>query len=139
VLAAVAGVTAVAVVHPPKDAEDVVSIALFYATFVGLTGVLVWDAFRLRLAVGPDGFDCRSPLRRRAAVRWEEVADVPFTGPLAWLEVRTPDGRRVRVPTHLGGLGAFLEACERHLTPEQLEPALGAYVYLGRPFPGGDR
>lgn len=93
----------------------------------------------MRLAVGPDGLDCRSPWRRRAIVRWEEVADVSFTGPLAWFEVRTTGGGRVRVPTHLGGLDAFLETCERHLTPEQLEPALGAYVYLGRPFPGGDR
>lgn len=41
VLAAVTGVTAVSVVHPPKDAADVLCIALLYAMFVGLTGALV--------------------------------------------------------------------------------------------------
>ena len=137
VVAAGAGVTAVAVVHPPEAAADVVSIALSYAMFVGLTGALVWDAFRLRLAVGPDGLDVRSPWRCRRFVRWADVRDVSFTGPLTWFEVRTTGGDRVRVPAHLGGLDAFLGACEEHLTPSQLEPALAAYVYLGRPFPGG--
>jgi hypothetical protein len=129
-------VTGVALAHPSKDPADTLAIILAYAMFGGLGGVLLWDVFRFRLRVGPDGIDGRSPWRRRRFIRWGEVAGVSFNGPQGWLEVRATDGCTVRLPALVGGLGVFLEACERRLTRGQLEPARPAYIFLGRTFPG---
>lgn len=130
-----AAVTFLVVVHPPEE-DEAVYVALSYALFGSLGAVLVWDVFRFRLEVGSEGLDRRSAWRRRRFVRWEEVVDVSFNGPHGWFEVRTTDGQKVRVPALIGGLGDFLAACERRLTPAQLEPARTAYIYLGRVFPG---
>ena len=129
-------VTAMIVAHPPQDGGDTVAAVLAYAMSGSLAAALVWDVFRFRLVVGPDGLDCRSPWRGRRLGRWEDVADVSFNSPRGWFEVRATDGRTARLPAMVGGLGAFLEACERRLTPSQLEPALRAYIFLGREFPG---
>jgi hypothetical protein len=128
--------TAAFVVHPPQDWEDTIAVILSYAMFGGLCGVLVWDTFRFRFEVSPDGIDCRSPWRPRRFIPWTEVTGVSFNSPTGWFEVRATDGRRARLPALVGGLEAFLEACERRLTPSQLAPALRAYIFLGRTFPG---
>lgn len=125
--------------HPPKDEAGIVSIGLSHVMFATLGGVLVWDVFRFRLTVRADGLDCRSPWRRRF-VRWADVVEVAFNGPVGWFEVRAVNGTSVRLPTLVGGLDEFLGMCERHLAPGQLEPARLAYVFLGRPIPGeGER
>ncbi len=129
-------VTGMVVAHPPRDWEDVVYIALSYVMFGSLGGVLLWDVCRFRLEVGPDGFDCRSPWRPHRFIRWAEVVDVSFNSPLGWFEVRATDGRDIRLPALVGALEMFLERCEQRLTPSQLEPALRAYIFLDRPFPG---
>jgi hypothetical protein len=139
VLGAPAGLTALLVVHPPKDQGDIIAVVLAYAMLTAPWVALVWDVFRFRLVVGPDGLDCRSPWRRRTFIRWTDVADVSFNGPVGWFEVRATDGRTFRTSALMGGLDAFLEACEQHLAPNQLEPARDAYVYLERSFPGEER
>jgi hypothetical protein len=128
-------VTAMVVVHPPKDGAEAIYFILAYAMFGSLAAALVWDVFRFRLVVGPEGLDCRSPWRRRRFIQWADVSVVSFNNPLGWFEVRATDGRLVRMPALVGGLGAFLEACEGRLAPGQLEPALSAYIFLGRTFP----
>jgi hypothetical protein len=114
------------VVHPPRNRGDTVAVVLSYAMFGSLAAALVWDVFRFRMVVVPAGLDWRSPWRRRQFIRWADVADVSFNSPLRWFEVRATDGRTVRLPALVGGLGAFLEACEGRLTPSQLQPALAA-------------
>jgi Bacterial PH domain len=135
-LAPLGVITGMVVAHPPQDWEDVIYIALSYAMFGGLSGVLLWDVFRFRLEVGPDGFDCRSPWRPHSFIRWTEVVDVSFNSPLGWFEVRATDGRAVRLPALVGALETFLERCEQRLTPSQLEPSRPAYTFLDRTFPG---
>jgi hypothetical protein len=103
--------------------------------FGSIGGALVWDVLRFRLEVTADGLDCRSPWRARRFIRWVEVADVSFNGPQGWFEVRATDGRTIRLPALVGGLEAFLGACEQRLSPNQLELARGAYIFLGRTFP----
>lgn len=109
-------VTVMVVTHPPRDRGEAVVVVLSYAMFGAIAAALVWDALRFRLVVGPDGLDCRSPWRGRRFVRWAEVVGVSCNSPLGWIEVRTAGGRSVRVPALLGGVAAFLEACERRDT-----------------------
>lgn len=130
-----AAVSAQVVAHPPRSPRDTVFVLLTYVMFAGLTGSLVWECLRFRMVVGPDGLNRRSPWRRRRFIRWDEVADVSFSGPLGWFEVRATDGSAVRMSVLVGGLEAFLEACEHRLTPRQLEPARAAYNFLRRTFP----
>jgi hypothetical protein len=121
--------------YPPESRGDTVAVILIYVMFGGLAGVLVWECLRFRLVVGPDGIERRSPWRCRRLIRWAEVVSVSFSSPLKGFEVHTADGCAARLPAEVGDLEAFLEACERRLTPSQLEPARMAYFFLGRPFP----
>src|SRR4051794_1499309 len=66
-----AAVTLLAVARPPGE-DEAVYVALSYALFGTLGAVLVWDVFRFRLEVGPDGLDRRSGWSRRRFVRWED-------------------------------------------------------------------
>jgi hypothetical protein len=135
VLGLLGAVTGLILAHPPQDRADTIAIILSYAMFGSLGGVLLWDVCRFRLEVGPDGIDCCSPWRSRRFIKWADVVDVSFNSPAGWFEVRATDGRAVRLPALVGGLEAFLEACERRLKPSQLEPSLRAYLFLGRRFP----
>jgi hypothetical protein len=132
---ALGAVTAMFVAHSRRDSGDTIYVILTYSMLGSMVSALVWDVFRYRLVVGPDGLDCRSPWRRRRFIRWADVACVSFNSPVGWFEVRSADGRAVRLPAIVGNLEAFLEACERRLEPGQLEPALSAYIFLGREFP----
>ena len=129
------GFTAFLVAHPPRDIDDTFLVILAYALLTAPCVALVWEVLRFRLVVGPDGLDCRSPWRRRRFVRWLDVAHVSFDSPLGHFKIHAADGHVVRLPVLAGGLGSFLGACERRLTPSQLVPALRAYSFLDRPFP----
>ena len=135
-IAAPFGLTVLLIAYPPSDVDNTFCVVLLYIMAGALTGTLVWDCLRFRMEVGSEGLDCRSPWRRRRFIRWADVVDVSFNGPQGWFEVRATNGHFVRLPALVGDLDAFLEKCERHLTPIQLEPALMAYIFLGRPFPG---
>lgn len=129
------GLTALVVSYPPRDGEDTFSVVLAYMMFTAPWAVLVWEVFRFRLEVGPDGLNHRSPWRGHMFVRWVEVECVSFDSPMGHFRVCAIDGRTVRFPALVGSLGAFLEACERRLSPSQLRPTLLAYLFLGRAFP----
>ena len=129
------GITVMVVVHPPKNLDETVAIIMMYAVSTVLTGALVWECVRFRVVVGSEGIECRSPWQRRRFIRWGDVVNVSFDNQLGHFDIHTTGRRGIRVPALVGGLGTILEACERRLTPNQLMPALRAYVLLGRRFP----
>jgi hypothetical protein len=133
---ALVGITGLVVIHPPQDPGDTFAIVCMYVVSAAVTGALLWECVRLRLVVGPDGLEFRSPWLRRQFIGWGDVVDMSFNGPLGWFDIRATDRRGIRMPAQVGGLEAFLEACEQRLTPGQLERALAAYLFLGRTFPG---
>jgi hypothetical protein len=127
-----------AALYPAAAARLAVPLALGAAA-LGLAGALLcWEAYRFAVTASDAELDCRSPWRGRKVVPWELVTRVEFSAANAWFRLHFADGGSFRVPAVVPGIGRFLEACERHLKPEQLRPAQGGYPLAGRKwtYPG---
>ena len=61
--------------------------------------------------------------------------EATFSPANAWFVLHFAGGGSFRVPAVVPGIRQFLEACERHLKPEQLRAAKGGYPLAGRAWP----
>lgn len=124
-----------AIIYPPQSPRTAVPLFVGAAT-LGLLGILLcWEAYRYSLTVTPETLDCRSPWRGRMVLPWAGVTRLSFSAVNAWFVLHFVDGRSFRVPAVVPGIQRFLEACERHLSPEQLRPARGGYPLVNRKWP----
>lgn len=130
------GITILVFIKPPTNQRDYIAIFGLYALFAVLTVPLLWESMRFSLVVGPEGLDCRSPWRARQFYRWEEVEKLSYNFLLGLFVIHAVGGRKFRVLVLVPGLNAFLEACERRLSPDKLKRAKAGYDQLGRAFPG---
>lgn len=128
-------VTTTVVISSPRSMSDIAAACLTYFLFATLTGSLIWEFFRFRLIVSPDGISRCSAWRRYCFIQWSDITEISFKNSTKGIEVCTKSGPSICLPTLVGRLGVFLEMCERYLETSRLEPARPAYTLIGRAFP----
>jgi hypothetical protein len=125
----------IAVGRPP-DADRQV-IAGVMAAYVLLGTPVMVEAFRLAVATGSDGLDCRPAWGRRRFVPWDDVVRVTYSKLLSAFVIHTSGGWTMRVPYWVPGIGQLLEVLEQHLDPKAFRGAKDGYQRVGRRVPRG--
>jgi hypothetical protein len=86
---------------------------------LALSIYLAAEAFRVRIDITSAGIIGRSPWRRRrAAIRWEDVAEVFYSHWFDWLTIKGRDGQTIRAHYFLRGFPWLARAVLLNTSPE---------------------
>ena len=117
--------------YPPQSPRTGLTIIAGASVLAVVGTILFWEAIRFQLVLRPGELDCRSPWRARQVVPWELVKRVSFSSANLWFVFHCETGTFC-VSATVPGVRYLLEACERHLKPEQLAEAKPGYAWAGR-------
>lgn len=108
-------------------APAAVSAELLLAAFLFLVLWIVRiEVGGVRHALAPEGIVRGSPWTGRAVIAWSEVGAIRWSAAGQWLVVEARDGRRVRIPSLVSGLGDLAERLTARggLAPDAFGPGV---------------
>lgn len=120
---------------PAGEWSECRSILFLLGLFIPMGAATLWEYRRYLLTATEAGLDCRSAWRRRRFLPWSEIQELSYSQASYWFILRARDGWKFRMSIYVENPSLLLAILERHLTPEQLLPALNGYAAVCKPFP----
>jgi hypothetical protein len=109
------GITLLAIVHKPKDDDEMIALYFVYALFAVISLPMWWLTTRFSLEISAKGLRCRSPWRGTRFVAWDEIVKLSRSEIWRCYFVEARGGYRFGVPDQMfPGVDYFLAALARH-------------------------
>src|SRR5205085_272043 len=87
-----------------------------------IVGLFSMEIFRRKILIGGEGITQISPWGPSTFIHWGEISQAQWRGLSQEVEIRSNEGKSIRVSRLLSGLGALTAAAESHGTrPEILQ------------------
>lgn len=102
-----------------KEPGDPYYAGGIFLLFGVLGGVLMLEAFRVRIILDGTGITGHSPWGKVRSIGWSNVQEVSYSLLAGWFLIRATDGQTIRVPMLLTGIRSLVSAVQLHLRPEQ--------------------